>query len=114
MCVKLGKDASVYEILSVFFRRISLLMINKDTISVFINCVTEKKIDGSTRGTAEMTMKQISKIFPALFKTQLETLFSLIMQEENMKIVTDAVETLSKFVKEFPDLFNQKEFLILI
>jgi sister-chromatid-cohesion protein PDS5 len=105
---RLAKQTTMMEILQIFIRRISLSLINRNIIDVLLLLVKEghqSKDEGQTQVgiVAEQFIKDISKIFPALYKTQVECFLLIINKEEDLELVTDAVEALSKFVKAFPE-----------
>ncbi len=82
-------------------------LFNKNTVEVLIKMVKDgqncsNSISKEIGENAEKTIKDVSKVFPALYKTQLESLYKIILEEENIILVSDAVETLAKFVKAFP------------
>jgi sister-chromatid-cohesion protein PDS5 len=85
---RIGKQASLMDILSIFIRRISLSLINKDTLDVLLDLVKNggRSTDSTTKDIAllaEQLIKDISKLFPALYKTQLEKLNEIILSNEN-------------------------------
>jgi sister chromatid cohesion protein PDS5 len=85
---RLGKQTALMDILNIFIRRISLYLINKDTVEVLLSLVQKgsKSVDTTTKEIAslsEQLMKDISKLFPALYKTQLEKLTDIIREDSN-------------------------------
>ncbi|KAJ3329038.1 hypothetical protein HDU91_003949, partial [Kappamyces sp. JEL0680] len=103
----LSKTPPILEVMAVFLRRISLCLMNKDTMSVLLKMV--QNATDPLDQFAETFFKDISRIFPALNKTQVDTYMDIIVSEQNDELVADAIEALAQFAEAFPQDIKQHE-----
>jgi sister-chromatid-cohesion protein PDS5 len=103
----LSKFPSILETVAIFLRRVSLCLMNKDTLSVLLQMVKNRK--DPLDQTAEQFLKDITKIFPALSKTQVDTYNSIILGDNSTGLIEDALEALSKYVVAFPSEYPSTE-----
>src|SRR6478735_7216 len=94
--------------MQVFIRRVSFYIVNKNVVEVLMSLIKRSRNSNDTTNQsigmeAEKLIKDISKHFPSLYKTQVESLYTIIQQESNSQLITDALQALSKFVKVFPE-----------
>jgi sister chromatid cohesion protein PDS5 len=77
----LSKHSGLLETIGVFLRRISLVLMNKDTMDVLLRRVRNGK--DQLDKAAEVLIKDISRIFPALYSSQIGTFKSIIITNES-------------------------------
>jgi sister-chromatid-cohesion protein PDS5 len=77
----LSKHPGLLETIGVFLRRISLVLMNKDTMDVLLRKVRNGK--DQLDKAAETLIKDISRIFPALYSSQIGTFKSIIIANES-------------------------------
>ena len=77
---------AISETLDVFIKRVSLRIMNKDTMDVLLRRV--RYGSDALDKTAEALVKDVSKIFPQLFTTQIESFQSAIVEETSEKLGT--------------------------
>lgn len=116
---RLEKYTGVLEIVSIFLRRISMTLVNKESMQTLIKYVQDARqgdIEGCRGETSERLLKDVSRLFPQLYKPQSKKLCELIMEGDldlgnyNLTLVTDSLEALSKFVKVSPEEFPKDSY----
>ncbi|RUS17197.1 armadillo-type protein [Endogone sp. FLAS-F59071] len=99
------------ETFEVLVRRISLLIINKNTIPHLMRRIkagagdaqNEDDREVAIRSIARTLLKDISTVFPAIYRNHLQELLKLQQEEDNSALVSDSLEALAHFAKAFPD-----------
>ena len=81
ICTILGKHAGLLETMTIFLRRISLCIINKNLMEVLLGMLKNGK--GDLDKVAESFIKDISRIFPALYKNNIYLFVSIITNPES-------------------------------
>ncbi|KAJ3324101.1 hypothetical protein HDV06_000642 [Boothiomyces sp. JEL0866] len=95
----LEKHSVVNEILSIYINRTFLVVINKNIIENLLETMQSKS---DLSATAELLIRNISKFYPDLYKTQIQNFCTLIQNGTNLD---ETIQALAHGVKVFPDEF---------
>ncbi|ORX94611.1 ARM repeat-containing protein [Basidiobolus meristosporus CBS 931.73] len=99
-------SSSLLDTFSIFVRRASLTIVNKNLIPYLVRLIKstspEDLGDSSLGAVAHGLLKDISTMFPMLYRTHVKD-FAKLLQEESSTLVADGLEALSQFVKAFPE-----------
>ncbi|TPX56174.1 hypothetical protein PhCBS80983_g04722 [Powellomyces hirtus] len=104
---RLEQQTGVMETFTILLRRISLTIVAKSSISILIDKIqTSRRTKDETAmrlgQTAEKLLKDISTVFPALYRSNLEQ-FKELLHSPDDTLVADSLEALARFARVFPE-----------
>ncbi|KAJ3163478.1 hypothetical protein HDU86_000057 [Geranomyces michiganensis] len=104
---RLEQQAGALETFSILLRRISLTIVSKSSISILIEKIqlarsSQDEAEIRIGETAEKLLKDISTVFPALYRSHLDE-FRQLLQSSDDALVTDALDALARFARVFPE-----------
>ncbi|CAG8747158.1 21009_t:CDS:10, partial [Racocetra persica] len=93
------------ETFSILIRRISLTIINKDLIPFLVTKLksAHSELQNENSIVAHELFKDISSRFPAILKPHVDQLIRALKEDDDLLIVDDSLEALSKLSIAFPD-----------
>ncbi|KNC98061.1 uncharacterized protein SPPG_09381 [Spizellomyces punctatus DAOM BR117] len=104
---RVEQQAGVMETLSILLRRICLTLVPKSSIPYLLEKTQAARSSQDALvqrhgQTAERLLKDISTVFPALYRSNLEN-FTQLLRSPDEALVADSLEALARFTKTFPD-----------
>ncbi|KAJ3012082.1 hypothetical protein HKX48_006454 [Thoreauomyces humboldtii] len=104
---RLEQQQGVMETFSILLRRISLTIVPKSSVSILLDTIQESRQSQDENivrlgETAEKLLKDISTVFPALYRSNLPQ-FTQLLQSSDDTLVADSLEALAKFARVYPD-----------
>ncbi|KAJ3152811.1 hypothetical protein HDU89_001014 [Geranomyces variabilis] len=104
---RLEQQAGALETFSILLRRISLTIVAKSSISILIDKIqlarsSQDEAEIRIGETAEKLLKDISTVFPALYRSHLDE-FRQLLQSSDDALVTDSLDALARFARVFPE-----------
>ncbi|KAI8996056.1 armadillo-type protein [Gaertneriomyces semiglobifer] len=106
-------DPQIMDTFSPLLRRVCLTLVPKDSIPILIEKIQAGRLSKDDHAlrlsqTAEQLLKDISSVFPALYKSNLDRFMGMLKSEDN-ELVADSLEALARFAKTFPKEAPQDE-----
>ncbi|CAG8550103.1 668_t:CDS:10 [Racocetra fulgida] len=101
------------ETFSILIRRISLTIINKDLIPFLVTKLksAHSELQSENSIVAHELFKDISSRFPAILKPHVDQLIRALKEDDDLLIVDDSLEALSKLSISFPDETPQDKYV---
>ncbi|KAJ3315397.1 hypothetical protein HDV04_002939 [Boothiomyces sp. JEL0838] len=104
----LEKHPAVNDVLSIYVNRTFLVIINKNIIEGLLQIIQSKS---ELSDSAELLIRNISKFYPDLYKTQISNFCTMIQNGINLD---ETIQALAHGVKVFPDEFPKSPEIVQV